>query len=163
MLNNLLTKNWILPASVILSAIILVIILYIIIKKAKPKVQYIKKDKLVSDCEMAYYKIMLKYFGDNYIILPQVNLASVIDKKGENFRTELFRNVDFGFFDKNYAPILLVEINDRTHLRKDRIKRDEKVAYICKKAKLPLATFWTADGIDEEEIYSQIVKKLPRK
>ena len=60
------------------------------------------------------------------MVLPQVNLASVIDKKGDsNFRNELFRNIDFGVFNKDFKPLVLIEINDNTHFRKDRIERDK--------------------------------------
>ena len=59
-------------------------------------------------------------------------------------------------FDYNFKPILLIEINDNSHFRKDRIERDEKVAKILKKAKLPLLTLWVKDGIDPDEIYKKL-------
>lgn len=48
-----------------------------------------------------------KYFTKNlkkiemygYIVIPQVNLASIITKKSDyRYNTELFRNIDFWYF-----------------------------------------------------------------
>ena len=143
-------------------AIIVTLALFIIAKlmKKKREPRYYLKDTLVTSSEMQYFRILDAYFGKDYRILPQVNLASIIDKEGGGFRTELFRNVDFGIFDYDFRPILLIEINDNSHFRKDRIERDEAVALILKKAHVPLVTFWTKDGIDANEIYSTIKKYL---
>ena len=126
----------------------------------KREARYKLKESLMTPTEFEYYFVLEQYFGGDYRVLPQINLASVIDKVGEGFRTELFRNVDFGIFDDAFRPILLIEINDGTHNRKDRIERDEKVNLIAKKARIPLVTFWTKDGIDREEIYRAIKKYL---
>lgn len=147
---------------IIAGAILLALVLYVIIrlKTAKNTPRYLLKDSLVTRSEKAYLDVFNAYFGDQYLIIPQVNLASVIDKEGSGYRSELFRNVDFGVFDFNFRPILLIEINDRTHLRKDRRARDEKVNSICKKARIPLVTFWTRDGIDNNDIYKTLKKYL---
>lgn len=114
----------------------------------------------MTNVELQYFRIINSYLGDRYIVLPQVNLASVIDKEDQGFRTELFRNVDFGVFDYNYRPLLLIEINDNTHFRKDRVERDKKVNAICRRAKLPLVTFWTKDGIDPDKIVRTLNRYL---
>lgn len=157
-MKNLLIAPYVLPLSVTAAVIIIIIIIYLIARKRGPN--YVVKDALISKTEYEYYKIFLSYFGDEYIILPQINLAAVINKVGEGYRSELFRNADFGVFDYNYKPILLIEINDNTHFRKDRQLRDQKVAEICKKAKLPLITFWTKDGIDNQRIFKTLSKYL---
>lgn len=157
-MKNLAANSILLPIGITLAVLLIIIIIYIIGKKRGPN--YILKPRLMSQTEYEYYKIFNAYFGDRYIILPQINLASIIDKEGEGFRSELFRNVDFGVFDYNYSPILLIEINDNTHFRKDRIERDKKVNAICKNAGIPLVTFWTKDGIDNQVIYKTLSKYL---
>lgn len=157
-MNNLLVPAYVLPLSVTAAILIVIIIIYFLFRKRGPK--YVVKDSLMTQTEYDYFKIINAYFGDNYLILPQINLAAVIDKVGEGYRTELFRNADFGVFDYNYRPILLIEINDNTHFRKDRIERDKKVNEICKKAKLPLVTFWTKDGINNDVIYKTLSRYL---
>ena len=50
-------------------------------------------------------------------IVPQVNLASIIQKvSNSRFNTELFRNIDFGIFSADYSKVLLlIELNDESH------------------------------------------------
>ena len=162
MLNNLLSAPQYLPFIVIGAVIIIILIIYFIAKRNPPLPNYFVKDALMTNVELQYFRIINSYLGDRYIVLPQVNLASVIDKEDQGFRTELFRNVDFGVFDYNYRPIFLVEINDNTHFRKDRLERDKKVNEICEKAGLPILTLWVKDGIDVETIKKQTQKILRR-
>lgn len=157
-MGNLLVAKFVLPLSVTAAVIVAILLIFIFTRKRKPR--YVLKESLMSRTEYEYFRIIDGYFGDRYIILPQINLASIIDKVGDGFRTELFRNVDFGVFDYNYRPVLLIEINDNTHFRKDRIERDEKVSAICKKAKIPLVSFWTKDGIDNAKIHKVLSKYL---
>ena len=155
-------NSFLIPLIVIIAAVVAVIAIFIIAKLLTKKraARYVLKDSLMTQTEIEYYNVLEFYFGGEYRVLPQVNLASVIDKVGEGFRNELFRNVDFGIFDENFRPIVLIEINDGSHNRKDRIERDEKVNLIAKKARIPLVTFWTKDGIDRETIYNTVKKYL---
>ncbi len=61
-------------------------------------------------------------------IVPQVNLASIIQKvSNSRFNTELFRNIDFGIFSADYSKVLLlIELNDESHNNFHRKKRDIK-------------------------------------
>ncbi len=124
------------------------------------RVRYSKKDCLLTELEKRYYQEFTEILGSRYIVLPQINLATVINKETAGFRTELFRNIDFGVFDKNLKPLLLIEINDPSHNREDRIERDESVRKICKKARLPLITFWTKDGINRQMFINEFRKYL---
>ena len=120
----------------------LLLIARFLYKKSK-EADYFVKQRLLTQTELEYYEVIRSLISSQYVILPQINLASVIDKKGgSNFRSELFRNIDFGVFDGDLRPIFLIEINDNTHFRRDRKERDKKVNKICKKAGIPLVTFW---------------------
>ena len=152
---------WPIALGVIIVVVITIIIIVIAkLTSKKKEARYYLKQSLLTQTEIEYFTVLEYYFGKDYRVLPQVNLASIIDKEGEGFRNELFRNVDFGIFDEDFRPIVLIEINDDTHLRKDRIIRDEKVNLIAKKARIPLVTFWTRDGFDREKIYNEIKKYL---
>lgn len=55
---------------------------------------------LMTVYERRIYKILLK-LGDEYKIIPQINLASIIKKKNNDYYyNDLFRNIDFAIFDK---------------------------------------------------------------
>lgn len=115
------------------------------IKKADSN-KYTKKT-LMTKNELYFYEILQKNYNDKYIVMPQVNLASIITKNKDfpaQYQNELFRNIDFGLFDKNTMEcLLLIEINDNTHNRVDRRQRDDKVKSICEMAGIKLITFYT--------------------
>lgn len=102
---------------------------------------YIKK-KLMSESELIFYNYFKKLEPD-YIVLPQINLATIIKKvkTHSEYQNELFRNIDFCIFNKNYEILLAIEINDNTHKKYERRKRDEKVKDILKKSNIDLLTY----------------------
>lgn len=108
-------------------------------KKTSPKTDNNYSVKpLITKYERYFYDIFVELENELDIkVMPQVNLGSIINKdSNQRYRTELFRNVDFGIFTKDYSKILLlIEINDNTHNEQSRIKRDKKVAEIVRKAK----------------------------
>ena len=162
LLNAVSLEKWqavAIGACCLLFVLAVLILRYIAYKKSKP--EYEVKQSLMSETEIQYYNILVALLGEEYLIYPQINLATVIDKKyPKGFRTELFRNADFGIFNYDFTPILLIEINDNTHFRADRAERDEKVLEICKSAKLPLVTFWVKDGIDINRMRKTLEKYL---
>lgn len=125
--------------------------------------QYQKKE-LLTEYEKYFYNIINNNFSNDYIVMPQVNLASVINKVKEypkQYQNELYRNIDFGIFDKQtMQPLLLIEINDKTHEQKDRIKRDIKVKEICNKANIKLIAFYSKYENKPQYIIDRIKKEL---
>jgi hypothetical protein len=106
--------------------------------------KYVKKPFMTWN-EKLFYNKLKKVIGNKYIIQPQINLATIIDKKGlhDGFG-DLFRNIDFGIFSKeDYQLLLLIELNDSSHLKLDRQVRDIEVDRICRKAGYNLIKFWT--------------------
>ena len=155
---SLLAGDTTLGVVVVVALVVLIGAAYIL-AKIRSKPNYTAKEALLTETEIRYYDEISEIVGEKYFLFPQINLASIVDKKSDtNSRTDLFRNIDFGVFDYNFKPILLIEINDNSHIRKDRKERDEKVADILKKAKLPLVTFWVKDGIDPEGMRREISK-----
>jgi|GEM_PF-825406 len=123
--------------------------------------EYSARDSLMTDCEKKFFTAFSNILGDTYILQPQVNLASIIHKDSESkYQNELFRNIDFGVFDREYTLKLLIEINDPTHKHPDRIERDKKVRAICDKAGIPLIAFWTQYGVNEHYIRNRLAKYL---
>ncbi len=136
--------------SIIIS--ILIVILYELLNGNRGEIHknndhptYIyNKKSIITKTERKFYDMFKNILGDKYLIIPQVNLNSIIDKK-ERFRNELFRNIDFGIFNKDTLElILLIEINDETHNTDyRRKKRDKSVDGICNAAGYKLIKFWT--------------------
>ncbi|WP_242828597.1 DUF2726 domain-containing protein [Enterocloster clostridioformis] len=93
--------------------------------------------------------------------MPQVNLATIIQKTGEfKYQNELYRNIDFGIFDKNYNILLLIELNDISHQQYKRRERDMKVKEIVKQADIKLINFYTDKPNKPEYVTKRILNEL---
>lgn len=130
------------------------------------KSQYHIKVKTITDNEKYFLDIIKKHFGKDYDIRVQVPLSSIIEKEKDfenQYQNELNRVIDIGIFDKETTyPLLLIEINDSTHHRKDRQVRDAKVKNICEQANLKLIAFWTEYSNTEEYVFNRINENLGR-
>ena len=73
----------------------------------------------------------------------------------------MFRNIDFGIFNKSYELLLLIEINDFTHKDPERQIRDKNVKEICQDAGIPLITFWANYGVNQSYIQKRISEHIP--
>lgn len=95
---------------------------------------YNPKETLISKSEQEFFDAIKSVIPDSYCVFPQINLATFIDRTDDaKFHNELFRNVDFLITDSSYSPKFVIEINDKTHLTKERKERDEKVKKYVKK------------------------------
>lgn len=90
---------------------------------------YKLKTQTITDNEKYFLNIINKYFQTKYLIKDQVPLNSIIEKEKRyknEYQNELNRIIDIGIFDKETtAPLLLIEINDNTHLKKSRREREK--------------------------------------
>lgn len=131
------------------------------------KNQYTTKSSYTTECENKFYKILKDNFSNEYEIHPQIPLSSIIKKHKtfENqYQGELYRVIDFGIFSKDsLKPLLLIEINDKTHKTKERRERDNKVKEICESANIELMTFWTEYSNTKEYIINRIKSSLDYK
>lgn len=129
---------------------------------AKLNSKYVRKGTLVTRAEYNFLQTLRQICPDRYEVVPQVALVNVIDKKtNTTYRNELFRVCDYCFVDRDtFEPLLLIELNDSSHLRADRVQRDEKVAAICDDAGLPLVTFWTDGDLSYQTVKKTVLKKI---
>ena len=136
-------------------------------KEMEVKFLYQLKSSLVTDTEMKFLKCIKEVLPEGYLIQPQANLASFIFRTdGAKYQNELYRNVDFIITDLSYKPLILIEINDQTHLSHDRAERDKKVANICEEAGIPIIKLWTSYGVNPAYIKKRIeetIEALPVK
>lgn len=122
---------------------------------------YVKKP-LMTECEKYFYKILAEEFSWLYDVKAQVNLATVINKvDNSQYHNELFRNIDFGIFDKFTTDVLvLIEINDKTHEEQKRHVRDLKVRDICEQAKIKLITFYTSKSNTRDYVIRRVKEAI---
>lgn len=122
---------------------------------------YELKSSLLSPIEKEYFDCIKTVLPEGYSVYPQINLASIINRTDTHtFQNELFRNVDFGVFDKNYKPIFLIEIQDKSHLNSKRKDRDQKIKMICEEAGIAIVEFWETNKVDPEKVKRTITDAL---
>lgn len=125
--------------------------------------RYELKKSLLTDCEKQFFYVIKETLPDGYILVPQVNLASIIRKLGDfKYQNELYRNVDGCIFTADYRPVAVIEINDNTHNEYKRKQRDAKVKEICEEAGIQIVTFWTSYGVNPQYIAKRIAEALAK-
>jgi len=95
---------------------------------------YVKRYCLMTNAELNFFKVLQKAVQDKYYIVPQVQLSKLIEverrRKWQYSYTNMIdrKSVDFVLFNKeNFKPYLVIELDDRSHYRWDRIRRDNFV------------------------------------
>ena len=137
-------------------------------KEAEKKLyDYKKKQFFLSRAEHECYDALMKAVGDKYYVFPQVHLPTIVDNKvvGQNWRGAFKhineKSVDFVLCDKAYiAPQLVIELDDRTHERADRIDRDKEVERILEGAGLPILRLENHGRFDPQMLSEKIVSSL---
>lgn len=111
---------------------ILIIVLAIIKLILKPKYPYYKNPYFISFAERSFFNILKTIVEDKYYIFPQVSLNSLlkINLHGKEYWKYINKinqkSVDFVLVDKtNFNPVLIIELDDMSHILEYRKQRDE--------------------------------------
>jgi Protein of unknown function (DUF2726) len=108
---------------------------------------YEKAYGLFTKTEQEFLSVLKTAIGDRYLIQGKVRLADIITpESGLNarqakwaFRRISQKHVDFAIYNKNDYTILgVVELDDRSHLRPDRVARDRFVDDALAAAHIPI-------------------------
>ena len=126
----------------------------------KSEIKIYERKEFMSTYELLFYE-KIKDLENEYKIVPQVNLATIVKKINRGYINELFKNIDFAIFDKDYKNVLLlIEINDSTHNKINRKDRDLKVKKICNDCNIKLITFYTKYPNEKEYDLKRIKEEL---
>ena len=130
-----------------------------IAKKPKREYVYTKKACVMTQHELIFYKTLLEAVS-GCVIIPQAHLSMFLDHKvyGQNWSRAFSRingkSVDFLICTNNMKPLIVIELDDNTHDRPDRQKRDIFVNSIISDANMPLLRFkgdeWNSEIIKRE-------------
>lgn len=136
-------------------------------KEVRYKYLYGRKEFVMSGPEREFFSILIELVGSNYWIFPQIHLPSLVEHKikGQSwfgaFRHISEKSVDFVLCDKKFLRLVVaIELDDPSHERPDRIKRDEEVERILEAAKLPLLRIKSREITNREELLKRIHEKL---
>ncbi len=103
---------------------------------------YALQRALLSPSERAFYYALKKATNEEWIICPQVRLADVFFNTSKDFQwlaKIASKHVDFLLCEpETFRPVLGIELDDVSHRRPERLKRDAFVEQVFAIAKLPL-------------------------
>ena len=125
---------------------------------------YRVRDDFLSPAELSFYHVLKSIVGDHLTVLTKVRMIDLfyVVRPNENYsyRGKISqKHIDFLLCrPKTMQPIAGIELDDASHLRQDRIERDEFVDKVFEKANLPLLRFPTQRTYHTQEI-SAILKQ----
>ncbi len=143
-----MTTQLLLLAAVLAALLVLIVIL----KKLEGKSRgakdfpYQKKDSLLTAAERQFYVVLQGLAEvEKLNVFVKVRLEDVVEVRKGTRNRQTYRNrikslhLDFVLCDRQKtAPTLVIELNDSSHKRRDRQKRDEFVDKALEVAGIPL-------------------------
>ena len=137
-------------------------------QKSTVKYHYKRKDFMMTRAEHEFFGILTRRLGDRYFIFPQVNISAIVSHmvKGQDWRAARAHinrlSVDYVVCSKaDVRPLVAIELDDPTHEREDRQKRDTEVNRIFDEVGIPLVRFSNTRQMSEADIIQQTTNRLP--
>lgn len=130
---------------------------------------YHRRNTLLTKPESQFYKVLVEAVSGDALIFAKPRIADVLavnsmkDKKHwqRSFNRIAQKHVDFVLCDKDsQAFICAIELNDRSHERPDRKRRDVFVVNAFKRAKLPLIMQLTQNDYSSTELRHKLLHLL---
>ena len=117
----------------------------------------------MTDHEFAFYSILSDSVSGEYYIMAQTHLSAFIDHQinRQSWKGALShidrKSVDFLLCNKQtLTPLLVIELDDRTHEQEDRKLRDTEVERILKEAGVPLLRMASHGSLSLPELRNSI-------
>jgi hypothetical protein len=118
---------------------------YLSSSNKKHKFPYRVRYNIMTENERIFYNALQFVLNGKYYVYPQVNLDKIIYLPSKDWKLQKFRNkiqlksVDFAIFDKNtLSPLCAIELDDKSHERDYRKKRDDFVNAVFNDIGIPL-------------------------
>lgn len=135
-------------------------------KASAETLPYRLRDDFLSPAELSFYKVLSTVLDDRFTIQSKVRLADIffVSRFHENisyFNKIAQRHLDFLICDANtMKPLLGIELDDASHQKESRKKRDRFVEEVFQAAQLPLVRFRVQRAYNTREIAAQIAPFL---
>lgn len=143
-------------------AVLLLLAWWAIGRRGAARLPYFSQEFLLSKGELAFFRILRRALPDGVMVAPKVRLADVIGCTGEGWKRGFGarisrKHVDFVLADEATARILLVvELDDRSHQRADRRKRDAFVDDALAAAGVPILHVTATAAYDPSKLRREI-------
>lgn len=153
---------------ILLAVIGVAIAVFNFLVNSKPKEEgTYEKRKILTDAEQSFYQKLKELVADRYYIFPQVHLESLVRPKTVDrklwrklWNKVIQKSVDFVLIDKlTFETKLVIELDDYTHLRRNRIDRDSFVDSSLKSAGIAILHI-KDHNLDSSLLIKQTIEKL---
>lgn len=148
---------------ILIGIIILLFVLLLLGKKKSSTIeklafQYKKRAYFFTKNELKFYCELVKETTDlNLVLFAKVRLADIIEpkEKGKQWQSQFNRikskHVDFVLCDlPSVKPVLVIELDDSSHDRPDRLERDSFVDKALSQARIPIIHTRNSSGLKEK-------------
>ena len=122
---------------------------------------------VMTNTEMSFYHSLIKAVNDEQAVMVKVRLADIINiKKGsENYMAHFgkikAKHVDYLLCNKtDLKPILVIELDDKSHQREDRMTRDKLVDGILKTVGLPVIHYPVKRNYSQKDLISVVSEAI---
>jgi len=149
-------------------AVLLLLVAWLVRYFVEPTVYIESVQSLVTPAEQKFYEALDEAIDGRLMILSKVRVADLLSVTSESgparqrvFRSIACKHVDFLLVEaQNLRPLAAIELDDSTHRRGDRRKRDELLDDLFQKAELPLLRFKTASAYHPRSIKAQVEEAI---
>nr|WP_242019833.1 DUF2726 domain-containing protein [Nodosilinea sp. FACHB-131] len=129
---------------------------------------YSRQKYLFTLAETTFYHALQNATQSEYLVFGKVRVADVLKPQTDNrgdwqraFNKISAKHFDFVLCDRDRLTVLAaVELDDSSHQRGDRIKRDDFLNQVVKSAGLPLIRFAVQTAYDREAVQRHIAQTL---
>jgi Protein of unknown function (DUF2726) len=148
--------------------IFLVLLAWFVRFLTEPTVYIEPVESLATLAEQKFYQALDEAINGRLMILAKIRIADLLSltSKSQSARYRVFRSisckhVDFVLVEaSNLRPLVAIELDDSSHQRADRRKRDQFLDDLFDKAEFPLLRFKTASWYSPRSIAAKVEKAL---
>ncbi len=134
---------------------------------ALAKVAMVVEETLLTPAERSFYGVLESAIPEGYRLFSKVRVVDVMQPRGENspynsvLNSIKQKHFDFVLVDQaTTRPVMAIELNDKSHGRKDRRDRDEYLSAVCERAGFPLLHVKARRSYNPSEIRNLILEHL---
>lgn len=137
-------------------------------RKSRSEHPYRVRNHFITENELKFYNALKLAVGERAVIQAQIGLWAIceVPRSYKDYTTAMNhvdrKRVDFLLCDPDsMMPIVAIEVNDRSHERRDRRERDAAVKSVLEEAGLPLLNVRADYAYDSGEVAERLAPYLP--
>ena len=118
---------------------------------------YIKKEYIMTEQEYKFYRLLKNYTSKNNLnLFAQVSLYAIVNSKYySDFNKIKSKSIDFVITDVNCKIKLCIELDDYTHIKENRQKRDNFIDKLfeeleIKMLRIPVQNYYNMTDIERK-------------